>query len=97
VAEGRNVANVISDRYVEDASYVRIQSIGLSYTVPYEAVKKIGLHNMRVSFNVQNVATFTNYSGLNPEVPNISAINQGVDTGSYPLSRSYVIGLNFDF
>lgn len=97
VAEGRNVANVISDRYVEDASYVRIQSIGLSYAVPFDVVKKIGLHNMRVSFNVQNVATFTNYSGLNPEVPNISAINQGVDTGSYPLSRSYVIGLNFDF
>lgn len=97
VAEGRNVANVVSDRYVEDASYVRIQSIGLSYAVPFESVKKIGLNNMRVSFNVQNVATFTKYSGLNPEVPNVSAINQGVDTGSYPLSRSYVVGLNFDF
>lgn len=97
VAEGRNVANVVSDRYVEDASYIRIQSIGLSYTVPSESVKKIGLNNLRVSFSVQNVATFTNYSGLNPEVPNISAINQGVDTGSYPLSRSYVIGVNFDF
>ena len=97
VAEGRNVANVVSDRYVEDASYIRIQSIGISYSVPNEAVKKIGLNSMRVSFNVQNVATFTSYSGLNPEVPNVSAINQGVDTGSYPLSRSYVVGLNFDF
>lgn len=97
VAEGRNVANVVSDRYVEDASYIRIQSIGLSYSVPSEAVKKIGLNNMSVSFSVQNVATFTKYSGLNPEVPSVSAINQGVDTGSYPLSRSYVLGLNFDF
>ena len=52
---------------------------------------------MSVSFSVQNVATFTKYSGLNPEVPSVSAINQGVDTGSYPLSRSYVLGLNFDF
>lgn len=97
VADGANAANVVSDRYVEDGSYVRIQSIGLSYNVPRDVVKKIKLNNMRVSFNVQNVATFTSYSGLNPEVTNVSAISQGIDCGSYPLSRSYVIGLNFDF
>ncbi len=97
VSDGGNAANVISDRYVEDASYLRIQSIGLSYNVPQEFIKKMKLNSMSVSFNVHNVATFTKYSGLNPEVPSVNAINQGIDMGSYPLSRSYVIGLNFNF
>lgn len=96
-ADGGNVANVISDRYVEDGSFLRIQTIGLTYRFPKTFTDKLKISNMAVSFNVQNVATFTNYSGLNPEVPNTSAINQGIDFGSYPLSRSYVIGLNFDF
>ncbi|MCQ2230384.1 MAG: TonB-dependent receptor [Paludibacteraceae bacterium] len=97
VSDGGNAANVISDRYVEDASYLRIQSIGLSYNVPQKYIQKIKLNSMSVSFNVQNVATFTKYSGLNPEVPSINAINQGIDMGGYPLSRSYVVGLNFNF
>lgn len=97
VADGGNAANVISDRYVEDASYIRIQSIGLSYAVPQQFVQKMKMNSMNVSFNVQNVATFTKYSGLNPEVPSSSAINQGIDMGGYPLSRSFVVGLNFNF
>lgn len=97
VSDGGNAANVVSDRYIEDASYLRIQSIGLSYNVPQQFVQKMKLSSMSVSFNVQNVATFTKYSGLNPEVPNVSAIEQGIDIGSYPLSRSFVVGLNFNF
>lgn len=96
-ADGGNVANVVSDRYVEDGSFLRIQSIGLSYRFPKTFTDKLKINNMSLSFNVQNVATFTNYSGLNPEVPNSSAINQGIDFGSYPIARSYVLGLNFDF
>ncbi len=96
-ADGGNVANVISDRYVEDGSFLRIQTIGLTYRFPKTFTDKLKISNMSLSFNVQNVATFTNYSGLNPEVPNTSAINQGIDFGSYPMSRSYVLGLNFDF
>lgn len=96
-ANGNDDANTVSDRYIEDASFLRIQTVGLSYTLPKRYTDKMHLSNMKVSFNVQNVATFTGYSGMNPEVSNSSAILQGVDAGGYPLPRQYVIGLNFDF
>ncbi len=96
-ANGKDDANTVSDRYVEDASYLRIQTVGLSYTLPKRYTDKMHLSNFKVSFNVQNVATFTGYSGMNPEVSNSSAIRQGIDVGGYPLPRQFVLGLNFDF
>lgn len=90
-------ANTVSDRYVEDGSFLRIQNVGLSYTLPKRFTDKMKMSNFKVSFNVQNVATFTKYSGMNPEVANSSAIRQGIDAGSYPLPRQFVVGLNFDF
>ncbi len=96
-ANGSDDANTVSDRYVEDASFLRIQSVGLSYTLPKRCTEKMHMSNFKLSFNVQNVATFTNYSGMNPEVSNSSAILQGVDAGGYPLPRQFVVGLNFDF
>jgi hypothetical protein len=94
---GGNDANYVSSRYVEDGSYLRFQTLSIGYTVPKRYTDKLHLSNLRVNFNVQNLGTITNYSGLNPEVPNASAIAQGVDKGTYPLPRTYVIGLNFDF
>lgn len=96
-AMGGDDANTVSSRYVEDGSYLRFQNVSIAYTVPKRYTDKLHLSNLRVSFNVQNLGTITNYSGLNPEVPNESAIRQGVDKGGYPLPRTYVIGLNFDF
>jgi hypothetical protein len=96
-ANGKEDANTVSDRYIEDGSFLRIQNVGLSYTLPKRYTDKMKMSNFRVSFNVQNVATFTKYSGLNPEVANSNAICQGVDAGSYPLPRQFVVGLNFDF
>ena len=96
-AMGGADANTISSRYVEDGSYLRFQNVSIAYTVPKRYTDKLHLSNLRVSFNVQNLGTITKYSGLNPEVPNESAIKQGVDKGGYPLPRTYVIGLNFDF
>lgn len=93
----RDAANVVSSRYVEDGSYLRFQNLSIGYTVPKRYTDKLHLSNLRVNFNVQNLGIITNYSGLNPEVPNESAIKQGVDKGGYPLPRTYVIGLNFDF
>lgn len=94
---GAKDANTVSSRYVEDGSYLRFQTVGIAYTVPKRYTDKLHLSNLRINFNVQNLGTITKYSGLNPEVPNESAIRQGVDKGTYPLPRTYVIGLNFDF
>lgn len=86
----------VSDRYVEDGSYLKIQNIGVTYTLPSEICKKIKVDNLHVSAGVSNVYTFTNYSGYDPENPG-SPIRQGVDEGRYPSPRVYNVGLGFNF
>lgn len=90
-------ATVVSDRYVEDGSYLRIQNVALSYTLPKRWTDKMHVSNLKLSANVQNVYTFTNYSGYNPEVANSNAMLQGVDSATYPSPRMFVFGLNLDF
>lgn len=82
----------ISDRFVEDGSYLRIKNIMLSYTLPERWMRKISIKNARIYFSCENVATFTKYSGFDPEV----AIN-GIDDNRYPISRTFNVGLNFNF
>ena len=86
----------VSDRYVEDGSYLKIQNVSLSYSLPEAVNKKLHINGLRVSANVQNLYTFTNYSGYDPEISG-SAIRQGVDEGRYPTPRQYTLGLSFNF
>ncbi|WP_051205296.1 SusC/RagA family TonB-linked outer membrane protein [Salinimicrobium xinjiangense] len=88
-----------SDRFLEDGSYLRIQNISFGYRFPTDWVERIGLDNFKIYTNLQNVHTFTNYSGFDPE---IGAINQdalltGIDNGRYPSPRIYTVGLNLNF
>jgi TonB-dependent starch-binding outer membrane protein SusC len=89
----------ISDRYIEDGSYVRIQNVTLSYSFPKDLLSKIRLTNMRIYSGVQNLYTFTKYSGYDPEVGkyNQDALLNGVDNGRYPSSRTITLGLNVEF
>lgn len=87
----------VSDRYVEDGSFVRLQNIALSYTFPTKWTEKMHLSNLKLSANVQNVYTFTSYTGYNPEVACTSPTQQGVDFASYPSPRMFVFGLSLDF
>ncbi|MDN3582410.1 TonB-dependent receptor [Mucilaginibacter flavus] len=85
-----NFGNV-SDFYVENGSYMRIKNVTLGYTLPKSLLLKIGVRSARVFANAQNLATFTKYTGLDPEV----GINQnGVDLGLYPQSRIILVGVN---
>lgn len=85
-----NFGNV-SDFYVESGAYMRIKNVTLGYTLPKTLMAKIGIRSARVFANAQNLATFTKYKGLDPEV----GIGQnGVDLGLYPQSRIFLIGLN---
>ena len=89
-----------SDRFIEDGSYLRIQNISLGYTVPRKWVSPAGISNLKIYANLQNVYTFTKYSGFDPEVGiSYSAGNQlnGVDNGRYPSPRIYTIGVNVSF
>lgn len=82
----------ISDRFVEDGSYLRLKNISLSYTLPSRWTEKIRIENARVYFSCENVATLTKYSGFDPEV----GIN-GLDDNRYPISRTFSLGVNFNF
>ncbi|THU40059.1 TonB-dependent receptor [Niastella caeni] len=95
-----NTNNVyISDRYVEDGSYVRIQNISLGYRLPKQLIEKAKINSARVYVTVQNLKTFSDYSGYDPEIGafnnNIRLMN--VDMGHYPNPRSFTIGASLEF
>ncbi|WP_430931484.1 SusC/RagA family TonB-linked outer membrane protein [Saccharicrinis sp. 156] len=90
----------VSDRYVEDGSFLRIQNITLGYTLPEKWIKKTGIiSNLRAYATIQNLHTFTNYSGYDPDIGGHSnnALLAGIDNGRYPVPRTYLFGLKLDF
>ena len=89
----------VSDRYVEDGSYLRIQNISLSYTFPKKWLTKTPIENLRVYANLQNVHTWTKYEGYDPEVGSLygNQLYNGIDYGRYPSPRIYTFGLNVTF
>ncbi|WP_421943311.1 SusC/RagA family TonB-linked outer membrane protein [Pedobacter sp.] len=90
--------NAVSSRWVEDGSYLRIQNISLGYRFPKRLLDKIKIPNARIYASGQNLVTWSDYMNYNPEVSNYeSALTGGVDYGGYPLSRTFIIGLNIGF
>lgn len=87
-----NQNNRVSDRFVENGSYLRIKNISLSYTFPKQWLNALTIENARLTLSCENVATFTGYSGFDPEVD----IN-GIDLSRYPISRTFNLGINFNF
>ena len=87
-----NQNNRISDRYVENGSYLRLKTISLAYNFPKTWLKVLTIENARLTLSCENVATLTGYSGFDPEV----GIN-GIDLSTYPISRTFNIGMNFNF
>ncbi len=89
----------MSDRWIEDGSYLRIQNISLSYNLPSKWARKAFLQSAKLYVNVQNVYTFTKYSGYDPEIGafNQSSLMQNIDRGRYPTPRTYTLGLNLSF
>ncbi len=92
-----NVRN--STRFIEDGSYVRLKALTLSYrlienTEKFKAIKKLSIY-----FSGENLLTFTNYSGFDPEVNAFgnSATEIGIDYGTYPQARTFIVGLNVEF
>ncbi|NLP57736.1 TonB-dependent receptor [Lutibacter sp. B1] len=91
--------NKVSDRWIEDGSYLRIQNITLGYNFPSDVLEKINISRLKVYGSVQNLYTFTEYSGYDPEVGsfNQDALLMGVDNGRYPTPRTFTLGLNVEF
>ena len=91
----------ISDRYVEDGSYLRVKNITLGYTFPKGLLQKVRMENIRVYMNIQNLYTLTKYQGYDPEVgastQDSSGLTFGVDNGRYPSPMTCSFGLNITF
>ena len=89
----------ISDRYIEDGSYLRFKNVSLSYSVPQRIINRYGVDNLKVTAGVQNLYTITNYSGFDPEIgaSQTSANVYGLDNGRYPSPRIFIFGLDVAF
>lgn len=94
-----NRNNRMSDRFIEDGSYIRIQNVSLAYTLPAQFTRKFKVERFRVYVNAQNLYTITDYSGYDPEIGafNQDPLLQNVDMGRYPSPRVYTFGVDVDF
>lgn len=89
----------VSDRYVEDGSYFKIQQLTFGYALPKDVVSKARLTRLRFFVSAQNLYTFTKYSGYDPEIGSINqdALLTGIDAGRYPTNRTCTFGMNVEF
>jgi len=87
--------SLMSDRFIEDGSYLRFKTLQLGYTFPIQKY----INKLRVYFNAQNLYTFTKYSGLDPEIGTgyTGGLDIGVDRANYPQARLMSFGVNLIF
>lgn len=93
----RTVNQRLSDRYIEDGSYLRLKNVTLGYTLANQWSERIGIERFRIYFKGQNLLTFTNYSMFDPEIGSGENLNAGIDRGTYPVPRVYLVGVQLDF
>ncbi len=82
----------VSDRYVEDGSFIKIKNIQLGYTLPASLTRKV-FSRVRIYGQVKNAFTFTKYTGFDPEIAG-GILDTGVDRGAYPQARTFAVGLD---
>jgi TonB-linked SusC/RagA family outer membrane protein len=89
----------MSDRFLESASFLRIQNVNLGYNLPSNVLKPLRLSRLKTYVSVQNLYTFTKYSGLDPEIgsTNQNVFLTNVDLGRYPIPRTITFGINAEF
>jgi TonB-linked SusC/RagA family outer membrane protein len=85
----------VSDRYVEDGSFVKLKNIQLGYNFPQSITGKT-FSNLRVYIQVKNAFTITKYTGYDPEIAG-GILNTGIDRGAYPQARTYAAGIDIKF
>lgn len=94
----------VNSKYVESSNYIRIKNVNLRYNFPQSALKSIGVAGLSIYVNAQNLLTITKYSGLDPEVGNLTSNSEvsqnggrGIDFNAYPVNRMYVFGAKITF
>lgn len=87
----------VSDRWIEDGSYLRLKNVSLAYDVPKKITDKLKIGGLKAYVTGQNLITWTHYTAYDPEVSSYTGTKIGVDEGSYPQSRTVIFGVNVDF
>jgi len=89
----------VSSRFIEDGSYLRIKNLTFGYTFSDNLMSRLSISSLRLYLTCQNLFTFTNYSGLDPEVNYRGDDNTviGTDFFTYPAARSINFGINLKF
>jgi TonB-linked SusC/RagA family outer membrane protein len=89
----------ISDRYIESGSYLRIQNVAFGYNIPKSIINKLKIASIRFYASIQNLHTFTKYTGYDPELGSINSTVgfMNVDNGHYPVPRTFTFGTNVQF
>lgn len=83
----------MSERWLQDGSYLRIQNMQIGYTFPPNLIHKIpGVEALRIYVGAQNLLTWTKYEGYDPDVANDGLFYRGQDNGSYPSPRTFMVG-----
>jgi hypothetical protein len=77
---------------MEDDSYLGLKNIQIGYTLPVTYTQRAHIHKFRIWLGAQNLLTWTNYSGFDPEVG-----GWGINCGIYPQRRTYLVGVNAEF
>ena len=89
----------VSDRFVEDGSYIRLQNVTLGYNFSSKFCERLKISNFRLYISGQNLLTITKYSGYDPEIGsfNQNPLLNGLDNGRFPVARSFTFGANLSF
>ena len=86
-----------TDRWLESGSYVRVRNLELGYALPQSFLGKVNFSSARLYISGQNLVTFTDYKGLDPDVQGTGIISRGYDAGNWPSSRIISFGIQADF
>jgi hypothetical protein len=90
---------ILSSFQIEDGSYLRLKNLSLGYDLPQNLIRRFALSALKVYVAAQNLATFTKYTGYDPEVNfrGNNSISQSLDYGSYPAAKTILFGINMKF
>lgn len=97
VTTGATGNTLFSDFYVEDGSFLRLQSVQLGYTLNKSLVEKIEFDSIRFYMSASNLLTLTKYRGYDPTTSNGAPIGGGIDQGFYPNPQTFLLGVNMNF
>jgi len=89
--------NTVNDYIMENASFLRMKNLQLGYTIPQSILGRLKIDKIRIYIQATNVFTITKYTGLDPEIPTSDDRVSGIDLGTFPTVKQYLVGVNVNF